>query len=69
MDGRPKDGGGSFGELRARHLPLFDQAVHRHDRGWPHDEAAGRAAERRAKNWKIVGIFHFRDDEEVEDEG
>ena len=64
MDRRPKGGGGSFGELRARHLPLFGKAVHRHDRGWPHEAAEEAATKRRAKNWKTVGIFHFRHDEE-----
>ncbi len=28
--------GGRFRDLRERHLTLFDESVHRHDRGWPH---------------------------------
>ena len=30
-----KERGGSFRELKS-HLPLFDNSLHRHDRGWPH---------------------------------
>lgn len=59
------DGGGSFRELRQRHLRLFDEAVHRHDRGWPHAPARPQAdrfeSKRRQppKRWKISGILHF----------
>lgn len=28
--------GGSFRDLRELHLTLFDESLHRHDRGWPH---------------------------------
>ena len=57
--------GGSFRELRSRHLPLFDPAVHRHDRGWPHPpprraEHAPQGADKpRRRAWKTVGIVHF----------
>ena len=61
--------GGSFEELRDKHLPLFDQAVHRHDRGWAHepprDSRKGNGSARR--RWKTVGIFHFRHDQEEHD--
>ena len=67
METSAKDGGGSFGDLRKRHLPLFDESVHRHDRGWPHDEPerTGEAGTAR-KHWKTIGIFHFRHDEQDE---
>jgi hypothetical protein len=59
------DEGGSFRELRERHLRLFDEAVHRHDRGWPHAPSHAQADRRKAKprqqpkRWKISGILHF----------
>ena len=59
-----KDGGGSFRDLRVRHLRLFDKSVHRHDRGWPHPEPKPRPADSTKVGWKTVGIFHFRHDEE-----
>ena len=57
-----KERGGSFRELKS-HLPLFDNSLHRHDRGWPHPppQPNERAPKRR---WKTIGIFHFRHDEE-----
>ena len=56
-----KDGGGSFRDLRVRHLRLFDKSVHRHDRGWPHHEPKPKPPPDSAKPvWKTVGIFHFR---------
>ncbi len=60
--------GGNFRDLKT-HLPLFDEAVHRHDRGWPHspsDEAVETPSKRR---WKRVGIFHFPHNDEDEAEG
>ena len=62
-----KEKGGSFRELKA-HLPLFDAAEHRHDRGWPHAPRHEREKTDRKPKWKTVGIFHFRHNEE-EDEG
>ena len=65
MTATTKERGGSFRELKD-HLPLFDKAVHRHDRGWPHstpEPGTDRVPKRR---WRRVGIFHFPD--EVEDE-
>ena len=59
-----KQRGGSFRELRNRHLPMFDDRVHRHDRGWPHpppETAEPRAPKHR---WRTVGIVHFRDEED-----
>ena len=56
-------GGGSFKELRSKHLPLFDEAVHRHDRGWPHPAREQSGSESKAR-WKTIGIFHFRHEED-----
>ena len=63
-----REGGGSFGDLRRRHLPLFDESVRRHDRGWPHGESGKAAPEDPAprRTWETRGIFHFRDREEDE---
>ena len=61
-----KERGGSFRELRDRHLPLFDHAVHRHDRGWPHPTPAPSRKGAPKRRWKTVGIFHFRHDEDEE---
>jgi len=56
-------GGGSFRELRERHLPLF---LHNHHRTRPKEKTAdkpGKAAadkERaRRRAWKTIGILHF----------
>jgi hypothetical protein len=57
-----KEKGGSFRELRA-HLPLFDDSVHRHDRGWPHSPQEERKKTPQKRRWKTVGIFHFRQDD------
>ncbi len=66
MNASVKEGGGSFRDLRDRHLRLFDETVHRHDRGWPHPEPeAGPAADRTKAFWKTVGIFHFRDEDDT----
>jgi hypothetical protein len=61
-------GGGNFRDLKA-HLPLFDEAVHRHDRGWPHPPP-GESDDNPKRRWKRVGIFHFphHDEDEGEDE-
>ena len=63
-----KKPGGNFRDLKA-HLPLFDESVHRHDRGWPHssDEQSGESPSRR--RWKRVGIFHFPHRDETDAEG
>ena len=50
---------GNFKELRRRHLPLFDDVVHRHDRGWPHRSADKDSQPRPTKRWQTSGIFHF----------
>ncbi len=60
-------GGGSFKELRKKHLPLFDKAVHRHDRGWPHPSPERPKPEPKG-GWKTVGIFHFRHEEDEEED-
>jgi hypothetical protein len=57
---------GNFRELKA-HLPLFDEALHRHDRGWPHSPPEPGAQDVRRRPWKTVGIFHFRHEEEDQD--
>jgi hypothetical protein len=56
-DGKVK--GGSFRELKA-HLLLFDNAEHRHDRGWPHAPRQKRENTGRKPRWQTVGIIHFR---------
>jgi len=57
-------GGGNFRDLKTR-LPLFDEAVHRHDRGWPHPPPE-ESEDRPKRRWKRVGIFHFPHHEEDE---
>ena len=65
MGASAKERGGSFRDLRKRHLPLFKESVHRHDRGWPHSESDKNSAEvSTKKSWKRIGIFHFRPDED-----
>ena len=59
-----KERGGSFRDLRERHLPLFDDSVRRHDRGWPHEEVGKAEPQESTKNWRTAGIFHFRHGEE-----
>jgi hypothetical protein len=66
MTSTNKERGGSFRELRNRHLPLFDDTLHRHDRGWPHPKPDGKAEKATKRPWKTIGIFHFRHDEEEE---
>ena len=61
-----KEKGGSFRELKA-HLPLFDDAEHRHDRGWPLQRRHEDEKSVRKPRWKTVGIFHFRHDEAEEE--
>ena len=58
-----KEGGGSFRSLRDRNLAMFDEKLHRHDRGWPHppEEEQKKPPKRR---WVTVGIFRFPHDEE-----
>jgi len=70
MARKAKGGGGSFREVREQHLPLFNPAFHRHDRGWPHpppkaiEQAAKESYAKSPKSsWKTVGIVHFRHDE------
>jgi hypothetical protein len=60
-------GGGNFRDLKTR-LPLFDEAVHRHDRGWPHPPPE-ESEDRPKRRWKRVGIFHFPHHEEDDAEG
>jgi len=60
-------GGGNFRDLKTR-LPLFDEAVHRHDRGWPHLPPE-ESEDRPKRRWKRVGIFHFPHHEEDDAEG
>lgn len=68
-------GGGSFREVRERHLPLFDFTVHRHDRGWPHpleslpEPAEKGPKERPKRGWKTAGILHYPHHDEDEEEG
>ena len=63
-----KERRGSFKDLRASDLLLFDPALHRHDRGWPHPPPAPSRGRSR-RQWNTVGIFHFRHDDEDEEEG
>lgn len=63
---KERPAGGSFTELRKKHLPLFDQSVHRHDRGWPHGASHKGSASRPRLRWKTAGIVHFRYDVERE---
>ena len=58
--------GGSFGELRSKHLPMFDEKLHRHDRGWPHETPDPQTSP--ASTWETRGIFHFRR-RDAEEEG
>ena len=55
---------GSFRALRDHHLPLFDEALRRHDRGWPHPPAETPEAKNRKWPWKTFGIVHYRPDED-----
>ena len=62
-------GKGSFKGLRARELLLFDPALHRHDRGWPHPPPKQPAETQPRNRWKTVGIFHFPQHDEHDNEG
>ena len=55
---------GSFRALRERDLSLFNEALRRHDRGWPHPAKENPKATPARRPWTTVGIFHFRHDEE-----
>jgi len=59
---------GNFRDLKTR-LLLFDEAVHRHDRGWPHGPQEGESENPPKRRWKRVGILHFRHHDEDEPEG
>jgi len=60
MAGRKARTGGSFGELRRKHLPLFDRSLHRHDRGWPHPAPEKSEPQTERPRWETAGIAHFR---------
>ena len=67
MTSTSEERGGSFRALRDHHLPMFDEKLHRHDRGWPHpppDCEVEQSDKVPKRVWKTVGIFHFRHDEE-----
>ena len=59
-----KEKGGSFKGMRTRDLRLFDPALRRHDRGWPHALPEPGKEQSPKRPWKTVGIFHFRHDED-----
>lgn len=61
-------GGGNFRDLKT-HLPLFDEAVHRHDRGWPHPPPGDSNENPSRRRWERVGILHFLHHDEDEAEG
>jgi hypothetical protein len=63
MTSMSKEKGGSFRTLRDHHLPMFDERLHRHDRGWPHPPAEPAKEKAPKRLWRTVGIFHFRHDE------
>ena len=54
---------GSFRAVRNFHLPMFDERLHRHDRGWPHGPEPGDGGKSRKAKWKTIGILHFRHEE------
>jgi hypothetical protein len=60
------DKGGSFRAVRGQHLPMFDDKLHRHDRGWPRPEPPAREKAPKMK-WRTVGILHIRDEEDDSD--
>jgi hypothetical protein len=54
---------GSFRALREKHLSMFEEKLHRHDRGWPHPLRLAEEGDSTARPaWRIHGILHFRDD-------
>ena len=63
MTSLEQDGGGSFRELRTKHLPMFDESLHRHDRGWPHPELSKEELQTK-RRWRIFGILHIPHHEE-----
>ena len=73
MTSTSDDRGGSFKALRDLHLPMFDETLHRHERGWPHpppvkgEAQSCRSPDQVKRVWKTKGIFHFtcRDQEDA----
>jgi hypothetical protein len=63
MTATTKEKGRSFRELKA-HLPLFDESLHRHERGWPHRRKESSAEGAPKRRWKTIGIVHFPHDDE-----
>ena len=67
-----QNGGGSFRELRDRHLFLFegDRVVHFHQRGRadPVERSSGGKGRGHAGlRWQVSGIFHYRTEDGDED--
>ncbi len=63
MTAPDKERDGSFKGKGARDPLLFDPALQRHDRGWPHQPPEPVILETSGRRWRTVGIVHFRDDE------
>jgi hypothetical protein len=67
MTSTPNKKGGSFIALRDQHLPLFEEKLHRHDRGWPHAPPDVTGAKSQKRRWKTIGIYHFPHHGDYED--